>query len=123
MCWMLLAVQNSYSVEAGLYHCSPLHAAHLIKQDDGTVSQVMIDTEGVVSIIEINTSNINITDNRTEQRKQIKITSNAGNSPVRGHTGFRYFFMNIALHYFYGATDESNTAAYAEDGLCRKLTK
>ena len=116
-------MQNSYSVEAGLYHCSPVHAAHLMKQDDGTVSQVMINTEGVVSIIEINTSNINITDNRSEQRKLIKIISNTGNGPVQGHTDSRYFFMNKVLHYFYGATNESNTVAYAEDGLCSKLTR
>ena len=119
----LLALQNSHAVEAGLYHCSPVHAAHLMKQDDGTVAQVMIDTEGVVAIIEINTSNINISDNRSEQRKLIKITSNDSNGPVQGHTGARYFYMNNVLHYFYGATDEGNTVAYAEDGLCSKLKK
>lgn len=121
ICWTSVAVQNSYSVETGLYHCSPVHAAHLMKQDDGSVSQVMLNTEGVVSIIAINAGNIDISDNRSEQRKQIKIISNASDGPVQGHTGYRHFYMNNILHYFYGATDESNSVAYAEDGRCRKL--
>ena len=123
ICLMFLAVQNTYAVEAGLYHCSPVHAAHLIKDDDGTVSQVMINTEGVISIIVINASNIDISDNRSEQRKLIKIISNASDGAIQGHTGYRYFYMNNVLHYFYGATGENDSAAYAEDGLCSKLTR
>lgn len=116
-------MQNSYSVEAGLYHCFPVHAAHLMKEDDGSVSEIMIDTEGVVSIIVINSESIDISDNRSEQSKLIDVISNEIDGPIQGRTGFRQFFMNDILHYFYGSTDRNNTVAYAEDGMCSRLTQ
>ena len=121
--WMLFAVQNTYPVEAGLYHCFPVHAAHLMKGDDGTVSEIMIETEGVISIVVIDSDNIDISDNRSRQTRLIEITSNEADGPVQGHSGFRRFYMNDILHYFYGATNEDNSAAYAEDGMCSRLTK
>lgn len=119
----LFAVQNSYPVEAGLYHCFPVHAAHLMKEDDGTISEIMIDTEGVISIIEIDTHNIDISDNRSSNAKLIEIISNEIDGPIQGHSGFRRFYMDDILHYFYGSTDERNTVAYAEDGMCMRLAE
>ena len=123
MWWMFLAMQNSYSVEAGLYHCFPLHAAHLMKADDGSVSEITIGTEGVISIIVIDSERIDISDNRSGEPRLIDIISNENDGPVQGRSGFRQFFMNDILHYFYGSTDSNNTVAYAEDGMCSRLSQ
>lgn len=119
----LCAVQNSYPVDTGLYHCFPVHSAHLMKQEDGTVSEIKVDTEGVISIIVIDADKIDISDNRSRQSRLLQITANEPGGPIQGQSGFRRFYMNNVLHYFYGATNDDDSVAYAEDGMCSRLSR
>jgi len=118
---LLFAMQNSYAVKAGLYYCVPMHAVHLVKQDNGTVSELDIDTTGVVQIIVISENSIDISGNRSVDSKLVNIISNDVDGPVLGRTETKLFYMDDILHYFYGSTDTSNTIAYAEDGMCSEF--
>lgn len=123
ICSTFFMLQDVRAVEAGLYHCFPRHAAHLMKQDDGEISEITIATEGVVAIIQIGSDKIEITDSRSAQNKVIAIISNESRGPVQGRSGPRLFYMNDGLHYFYGSADLNNTVAYAEEGICHRFGK
>lgn len=122
ICGMFIAMQNALSVEAGLYYCIPVHAAHLIQADDGSITELILDTQDVVHIIVISTDSIEFSDNRFEDSKQIDVISNDLNGNILGRSETRRFYMGQNLHYFYGSTDVNNTVAYAEDGMCRKIS-
>ena len=121
-CGMLLAMQNSFSVEAGFYYCLPVHAAHLIKMDDGSVTELRIDISGAVQLIVIDNDSIDISGSLFEGSRLVDIISNEENGPVHGRSQTRQFYMDDILHYFYGSTDASNSVAYAEDGMCSRFT-
>ena len=121
ICSMFIMLQDAGAVEAGLYHCFPVHAAHLMKQDGGGISEITIATEDAVVIIQIGTDKIEITDARSTQNKVIAIISNESGGPIRGHSGPRLFYMNDMLHYFYGSTGTNNRVAYAEEGMCHRF--
>ena len=122
-CSMILMLRDACAVETGLYHCFPVHAAHLMKQDDGEISEIMIATEGAIALIQIGADKIEITDSRSAQHKIIAIISNENNGPIQGRSGTRLFYMNNILHYFYGSTDQNNAVAYAEEGMCHRFGK
>ena len=119
---LLFAMQNAYAVKAGSYYCVPMHAAHLMKQENGTVSELDIDITGVVHLIVISESSIDISDNRSDDNKLVNIISNDVDGSVLGRTDSRHFYMDDILHYFYGSTDASNSIAYAEDGMCSEFS-
>ena len=123
VCGVLLAVQNSYSVEAGVYHCVPLHAVHLMKEKDGSFSELRIDTEGVIAVIIIDADKIAISDSRSGKSRLIEIIANEPGGSIQGRSGLRRFYMDGILHYFYGSIDEDGTVAYAEDGMCSRFMK
>ena len=120
--FLLFAMQNSYAVKTGLYYCVPMHAAHLIRQENGSVSEISIETAGVVQIIVISDKNIDISDSRSTDSKLVNIITNEMGGPVLGRSQTRHFYMDDILHYFYGSTDTSKTIAYAEDGMCREFS-
>lgn len=123
ICGILLPMQNSFTVEEGLYYCIPAHAAHLIQQGNGSVSELMIDTDGVILIIVIGAERIDISDSRFEERKLVEIIANDVTGSIIGRSGSIQFYMDDILHYFYGSIDGISTIAYAEDGMCSKFSQ
>lgn len=121
LCGVFFMLQDTGAVETGLYHCFPAHAAHLLQQDDGEFSEITLSTEGAVAIIQIGADRIEITDTRSAQKKVIAVISNESDGSIQGQSGLRRFYMNGNLHYFYGSTDQNNTVAYAEEGMCHRF--
>ena len=115
---LLLALPDAHAVKAGLYYCVPMHAAHLIRHENGAVAEMSTDISGVVQIIVISDQRIDISDNRSDDSKLVNIVTNEMGGAILGRSETRHFYMDDILHYFYGSTDASNTVAYAEDGMC-----
>jgi len=116
---LLLVLPDAYAVKTGFYYCVPMHAAHLIKHENGVVAETNIDISGVVQIIVISDKRIDISNNRSDASKLVNIVTNEMDGAILGRSETRHFYMNDILHYFYGSTDAVNTVAYAEDGMCR----
>ena len=121
-CLVLLTMESSFSVEQGYYFCAPVHARHLIQQEDGEVTELVISTKDAAIIILIDETSINITDSRIEKVRLIDVTENVHEGSILGHSGYSRFYMDSILHYFYGSTDPDNTIAYVEDGMCQKAS-
>ena len=120
-CVMLATLPDSYAVETGVYHCTPVHSVHYLAQGDGKMSEHFVRNDNVMIIITVDNGSIRILDGRASERKSIDIVNNTTQGSIIGKSGNRHFYMNTVLHYFYGSMENDGTVAYAEEGRCRRF--
>lgn len=118
---LLLFLPAVYAAETGVYHCTPAHSVHYLAQSDGRMKEQFVNNENVMVVITIENDSIRIMDNRANKSKSIVVISNDAGGPVTGKSGSRLFYMDTALHYFYGSGKPDGSAAFAEDGRCRRF--
>ena len=118
---LLAALPDSYAVETGVYHCTPVHSVHYLAQGDGKMSEHYVRNDNVMIIITVDNGSIRILDGRASERKSIDIVNNVTQGSVIGKSGNRHFYMDTVLHYFYGSMENDGTVAYAEEGRCRRF--
>ena len=117
---LLAALPESYGVETGVYHCTPVHSVHYLVQGDGKMSEHYVRNDNVMIIITVDNGRIRIQDERANGRKSIDIVNNFAQGSVIGKSGNRHFYMDTVLHYFYGSMENEGAVAYAEEGRCRR---
>lgn len=118
---LLLFLPTGYAVETGVYHCTPAHSVHYLTQSDGQVTEQFVNNENAMVVITIENDGIHIMDTRASKRKSIDVVNNVSNGSVTGKSGLRLFYMDTALHYFYGSGMPDGSAAFAEDGRCQRF--